>query len=72
MNIRTVNSIDALTELLQDGDVLINFTSEAIASLAPAVSISQDGRAGLIQGPAYPVDGNIDTKAAFMVWVFQL
>jgi hypothetical protein len=63
MNIRTVNSLDALTDILQDSDVLINFTSEAIASLAPAVSISQDGTAKLIDGPAYPVDAEVDAKA---------
>ena len=63
MNIRTINSTDALSEVLQDGDALVNFTSEAIASLAPAVSLSQDGTAKLINGPAYPVDAKVDAKA---------
>ncbi len=62
MNIQTIASTDALTDFLQDGDALVNFTSEAIASLAPAVSISQDGTASLINGPAYPVDSELDAK----------
>ncbi|MCP4505528.1 MAG: hypothetical protein GY826_03940, partial [Fuerstiella sp.] len=60
MNIQTIASIDALTDFLQDGDALVNFTSEAIASLTPAISISQDGTARLINGPAYPVDSEVD------------
>ena len=63
MNIQTIASIDALTDFLQDGDALVNFTSEAIASLTPAVSISQDGTAKLINGPAYPVASEVDAKA---------
>jgi hypothetical protein len=63
MNIRTINSTDALNDVLQDSDALVNFTSEAIASLAPAVSLSRDGTAKLINGPAYPVDADVDAKA---------
>lgn len=63
MNIRTINSTDALNDVLRDGDALVNFTSDAIASLAPAVSLSRDGTAQLINGPAYPVDAEADAKA---------
>ncbi|MEO2017428.1 MAG: hypothetical protein ABGZ53_23995 [Fuerstiella sp.] len=62
MNIQTIASLDALTDFLQDGDALVNFTSEAIASLTPAVSISQDGTARLINGPAYPVISELDAN----------
>ena len=63
MNTRTIVSTDALAEILEDGDALINFTSEAVATLAPAVSISQDGTPRLINGPAYPVAANVDVTA---------
>ncbi|HIE99612.1 MAG TPA: hypothetical protein EYG03_29980 [Planctomycetes bacterium] len=63
MNIQTIVSIDTLTDFLKDGDALVNFTSEAIASLTPAVSISQDGTARLVNGPAYPVNAEVDAKA---------
>ena len=51
-------SIDQLASFLQDGDALINCTNEAIAATVPALSINSDGTARLINGPAYPVNGD--------------
>ena len=46
---------DSLNDVLQDGDALLNLTSEAIAAAVPAVSRNSDGTARLISGPAYPL-----------------
>ena len=63
MNTPTTISIDALDTVLQDGDAIINFTSEALAAPAAAVSLSQDGTAKLINGPAYPIAADTDAQA---------
>lgn len=55
-------ALDKLNDFLQDGDALINCTGEAIAATVPALSINSDGTARLINGPAYPVNGE-DTAA---------
>ncbi len=51
-------TLDHLASFLQDGDALINCSTEAIAATVPAVSINSDGTARLINGPAYPVKGD--------------
>ena len=58
---KQILSPDQLSGFLQEGDALINCTSEAIAVPVRALSINSDGTARLINGPAYPVRGDATT-----------
>jgi hypothetical protein len=62
MSTQTRISRDALHEFLDGGDVLVNFTSEAIAHAESTVSLSADGTAKLVTGTAYPVSAIADAK----------
>lgn len=62
MTAQTTISRDTLHDFVEVGDVLLNFTNEAIASSVEAVSCGADGTATLTTGTAYPVASRVSAK----------
>lgn len=63
MTTQTTVSPEGLQSVIEDGDVLINFTANSLTCNVPFVSFSADGEAQLATGEALPVAGDIKSDA---------
>lgn len=63
MTTQTTVSSEGLLDVIEDGDVLINFTANLLECSLPFVSCSPDGEAQIATGQPLPVAGNIKTDA---------